>query len=185
MQSPANRTRQAYQHAVAVLNWAHKIPHRGAPLAFPATVSRRFVELLEAKDPRALVILACFFALLRSVDGAWWLHGLARREVLGIASFFDSGSLGPDARRRWWPHLEWAMQIALWDDAAGPIPPDVWGADWLAEEQRFAQESLSQANYVNHIDMMSQMMNTVEKGTAGEQAVTAAADTEMTRETEA
>lgn len=115
-QTTVHTTRQAYQHAVAVLNWAHKIPHKGAALAFPATVSRRFVELLEERRPRALAILACYFALLRSLDGVWWLHGMARREVLGVVSLFNSDYFGAEAYRRWWPHLEWAMRIALWED---------------------------------------------------------------------
>lgn len=154
-------TRQAYQHAVAVLNWAHKIPHKGAPLAFPATVSRRFIELLEERRPRALAILACFFALLKSLDSVWWLHGMARREVLGVVSLFNSDYFGPDAYRTWWPHLEWAMRIALYDHPEGregePIPPDIWGADWYAEERALAEGQAQQGGYVGHIELLSQM----------------------------
>ncbi|KAK3329547.1 hypothetical protein B0H66DRAFT_466031 [Apodospora peruviana] len=156
-------TRQAYQHAVAVLNWAHKIPHKGAPLAFPATVSRRFIELLEERQPRALAILACFFALLKSMDGVWWLQGMARREVLGVVSLFNSDFFGPDSYRKWWPHLEWAMRIALYDqpEDGGPIPAEIWGADWYAEEQALAEEQ-EQGNYYRHIEMLTQMISPVQ-----------------------
>ncbi|KXX77449.1 Sterol uptake control protein 2 [Madurella mycetomatis] len=156
------RTRQAYQHAVAVLNWAHKIPHKGAPLAFPATVSRRYIELLEERRPRAMAILACFFALLKSMDGVWWLQGMARREVLGVVSLFNSDFFGPDAYRTWWPHLEWAMRIALYEHDArdGPIPPEIWGADWYAEERALA-EGQENGNYFKHIEMLSQMGSAV------------------------
>lgn len=154
-------TRQAYQHAVAVLNWAHKIPHKGAPLAFPATVSRRFIELLEERRPRALAILACFFALLKSLDAVWWLQGMARREVLGVVSLFNSDFFGPDAYRTWWPHLEWAMRIALYEhpgaERGEPIPPEVWGADWYAEERVLAEDQARNGNYVRHIELLSQM----------------------------
>jgi hypothetical protein len=154
-------TRQAYQHAVAVLNWAHKIPHKGAPLAFPATVSRRFIELLEERRPRALTILACFFALLKSMDSVWWLQGMARREVLGVVSLFNSDFFGPDAYRVWWPHLEWAMRIALYDyrgaDSGEPIPPEVWGADWYAEERVLAEGEVAHGGYVGHIELLAQM----------------------------
>ncbi|KAK4043673.1 hypothetical protein C8A01DRAFT_43428 [Parachaetomium inaequale] len=163
-------TRQAYQHAVAVLNWAHKIPHKGAPLAFPATVSRRFIELLEERRPRALAILACFFALLKSMDSVWWLQGMARREVLGVVSLFNSDFFGADAYRTWWPHLEWAMRIALYEHPSGggggnsnggggeePIPPDVWGADWYAEERALAEGQAHHGGYVRHIELLSQM----------------------------
>ncbi|KAK0731556.1 hypothetical protein B0H67DRAFT_506072 [Lasiosphaeris hirsuta] len=163
-------TRQAYQHAVAVLNWAHKIPHKGAPLAFPATVSRRYIELLEERQPRALAILACFFALLKSMDGVWWLQGMARREVLGVVSLFNSDFFGPDAYARWWPHLEWAMRIALYEDGSGGgsggvIPAEVWGADWFAEEEALAAEGVSHGgtdSYFRHIEMLSQMVSAVQ-----------------------
>jgi hypothetical protein len=156
-------TRQAYQHAVAVLNWAHKIPHKGAPLAFPATVSRRFIELLEERRPRALAILACFFALLKSMDSIWWLQGMARREVLGVVSLFNSDFFGADAYRTWWPHLEWAMRIALYEHPGGgnntsePIPADIWGADWYAEERALEEGQDHHGGYVGHIELLSQM----------------------------
>lgn len=155
-------TRQAYQHAVAVLNWAHKIPHKGAPLAFPATVSRRFIELLEERRPRALAILACFFALLKSMDGVWWLQGMARREVLGVVSLFNSDFFGPDAYAEWWPHLEWAMRIALYDHVGAaqgaPIPKEVWGADWYTEEEALGRQAEG-GSYFRHIEMLSQMVS--------------------------
>ena len=151
-------TRQAYQHAVAVLNWAHKIPHKGAPLAFPATVSRRYIELLEERQPRALAVLACFFALLKSLDTVWWLHGMARREVLGVVSLFNSDFFGPDAYSEWWPHLEWAMRIALYEHSGdGPIPAEVWGADWYAEEEALEQRRSGPNNYVGQIELLSRM----------------------------
>ncbi|KAH7627296.1 hypothetical protein B0T09DRAFT_180635 [Sordaria sp. MPI-SDFR-AT-0083] len=152
-------SRQAYQHAVAVLNWAHKIPHKGAPLAFPATVSKRYIEMLEERRPRALATLACFFALLKSLDSIWWLHGMARREVLGVVSLFNSDFFGPEAYSKWWPHLEWAMRIALYETTDGnpTIPPEVWGADWYAEEQ--ALENQGGHNYYRHIELLSQMTN--------------------------
>ncbi|KAL2270090.1 hypothetical protein VTJ83DRAFT_2274 [Remersonia thermophila] len=167
-------TRQAYQHAVAVLNWAHKIPHKGAPLAFPATVSRRFIELLEERRPRALAILACFFALLRSMDSIWWLHGMARREVLGVVSLFNSDYFGADAYRTWWPHLEWAMRIALYEPPPGqqpsgkdgvvepPVPPEIWGADWYQEEKTLQENQERTGGFVRHIELVSQMTSAVQ-----------------------
>ncbi|KAK6857725.1 C6 zinc finger protein [Apiospora arundinis] len=64
-------TEQAYHHAVSMLNWAHQIPHTGAPVLFMFAVSRRFIELLQERRPRALVILACHFCQLKSLDGVW------------------------------------------------------------------------------------------------------------------
>ena len=148
-EAAAAMTRQSYHHAVSVLNWAHKIPHRGAALAFPATVTKRFVELIEIQRPRALAVLACFFALLKSIESVWWLSGVARREVMGLASKFEADS-------PWWPHLEWAVRIALFD---GPIiPPDVWGADWVAEENRFDKKPAHGRSFVSHIEALAHVL---------------------------
>lgn len=144
-------TKQSYEHAVAVLNWAHKLPHRGAALAFPATVSKRFLTLLEERRPRALAALACFFALLKSIESVWWLQGAARREVMGIVSQFEATS-------PWWSHLEWPVRIALHDGAI--IPPDVWGSDWIAEESKADRgPSVINETFVSHIEILAGMLS--------------------------
>ncbi|RYP02422.1 hypothetical protein DL764_005801 [Monosporascus ibericus] len=146
-------TRQAYQHAVAVLNWAHKIPHTGAPLVFLATVSRRFIELLAMRRPRALAILASYFALLKCLDGLWWLRGVARREVMGIVSLFD-----PDDEE-WWPRLQWPLRIVLYDGDV--IPPDLWGADW-SDSQSILEQTSQSGGFVTHIELLSKMFHTMQ-----------------------
>lgn len=154
----ASNTRQAYQHAVATLNWAHTKPGKGA-LAFPGTVSKRFVELVEERQPRALAILASFFALLKVLDNVWWLQGMARREVLGIVSLFNSDFFGPELEKKWWPHLEWAVRIALYDTGQSGqtyIPSEVWGSAGDMDGGEQAGEVL----FTNHIDMLSNFANT-------------------------
>ena len=143
-------TAQAYYHAVCVLNWAHKDPHPVAALAFPATVSRRFIDLVDSRRPRALAILACFFALLKRMDDdVWWLQDVARREVMGLMGMFEPGS-------KWWSHIEWPIRIALWDRST--IPPDVWGADWDDKQDKQNGEDLSQT-MMSHIEMLAQILN--------------------------
>ncbi|GJN73052.1 C6 zinc finger protein [Purpureocillium lilacinum] len=142
-------TSQAYSHAVSVLNWAHKNKYAPATLAFPASVSRRFVELVEEKRPRALAILACFFALLKRMDNVWWLGDVARREVMGLVSLFESGS-------SWWRHLEWPVRIAHWEGST--IPPDVWGAE--CEEQPQADKGFVET-MMSHIELLTKMTNPV------------------------
>ena len=137
-------TTQCYSHAVCVLNWAHKSMYPAAALAFPATVARRFLELVELKRPRALAIIACFFALLKRLDNVWWLNDVARREVMGLVGLFESGS-------KWWRHLEWPVRIALWD--GNTIPPEVWGADW----EHTSHKSDGQG-FVNHIELVAELM---------------------------
>ncbi|TLD22757.1 hypothetical protein PspLS_07681 [Pyricularia sp. CBS 133598] len=168
--STRQSTKQAYEHAVAVLNWAHKIPHKGSPLAFPATVSRRFVELLEERRPRALAILASFFALLKCHDSTWWLRGMARREVLGIVSLFNSDYFGPEIERQWWPHLEWSVRVALHDDRANPgyIPPELWGSSWLTTDENELRNEAP--NFVSHIEMLTEMISGIQSFPAPEPA---------------
>ncbi|KAG5998295.1 hypothetical protein E4U54_002221 [Claviceps lovelessii] len=139
-------THQGYFHAVSVLNWAHRSPDATAALAFPASVSRRFVEVVEEKRPRALAILACFFALFQRMDPVWWLEGVSRREVMGLVSLFETGS-------SWWRHLEWPIRIALWD--GGPtIPPNVWGVDCKKEA---AASKGSSESMMSHIELFSKL----------------------------
>ncbi|KYK55456.1 hypothetical protein DCS_07419 [Drechmeria coniospora] len=138
-------TSQGYSHAVSVLNWAHKMRFAPAALAFPASVSRRFIDLVEERRPRALAILACFFALLKRMDNVWWLDDVSRREVMGLVSLFERGS-------GWWKHLEWPVRIALWD--GNTIPSDVWGAECNEEPQ--ADNSLVET-MMNHIDLLTKL----------------------------
>jgi hypothetical protein len=85
-------TKKAYENSVAYLKWAHCNPERNRIMGFAASVSRRLVDLLAEKDSRTLVIIACFFAMMRAVDDIWWLQGIAKREVMGFsASFLRSG----------------------------------------------------------------------------------------------
>ncbi|KAI0406902.1 hypothetical protein F4802DRAFT_606019 [Xylaria palmicola] len=140
-------TRMAYQHAIAVLDWVHKIPYTGAPLVFLATVSRRFIELLEARRPRALAILASYFALLKCLDDVWWLKGVARREIMGIVSLFDPND------EEWWPRLQWPLRIVLHDNVR--IPPQVWGRDPVAQTTTSAGQNGS------HIELLSDMFSSM------------------------
>lgn len=137
-------TRRAYVHSVAYLNWAHEKPERGRILGFPATVSRRFVELIEQQDPRTLVIIACFFALTRACDEAWWLRGTAKREVTGIMTFLP---------REWWPKMEWAVRVA---DTEGPLNEEIWGDCWQSEVIPQAEEGFS-GDVHSHIDILAKI----------------------------
>jgi hypothetical protein len=140
---------QAYIHAVSVLNWAHRNPYPPATLAFPAAVSKRFVQLVEARRPRALAIVACFFALLKRMDSVWWLGDVSRREVMGLVSLFEPGS-------GWWRHLEWPIRIALWDGDA--IPPSVWGAE--CEEEPSGEFGLVET-MMSHIELLARMSHAI------------------------
>lgn len=141
---------QGYIHAVSVLNWAHQNPYPPATLAFPAAVSKRFVQLVESKRPRALAIVACFFALLKRMDNVWWLGDVSRREVMGLVSLFEPGS-------GWWRHLEWPVRIALWDGDANAIPASVWGAECEEESTEYGLVETMK----NHIELLARMSHAI------------------------
>ncbi|ETS87362.1 hypothetical protein PFICI_01190 [Pestalotiopsis fici W106-1] len=149
-----NKTRQGYQHAVAVLNWSHKIPLTGAPIVFLATVSRRYMEVLQERRPRALAILASFFGLLKSLDSIWWLKGIARREVMGILSLFD-----PDDQE-WWSRLQWPVRMAVYDGDV--IPPEIWGADWSNGMSLLQQSNGTNGGFISHIEILTQITNAMQ-----------------------
>lgn len=144
------QTRQAYLHAVAVLNWTQKVPETGAPMIFLATVSRRYVELLQAHRPRALVILAAYFGLLRPLEShVWWLKGVTRREVMGITSLFNPSD------DFWWPRLQWAIRIALHE--GDKIPPHIWGVDVVESPILHGTEKPAGEGFITHIELLTEM----------------------------
>jgi hypothetical protein len=137
-------TKQAYEHSVAFLNWAHKKPMRARILGFAAMVSRRFVELIAQQDPRALVIIACFFAMTKAVDDVWWLEGVANREVTGIFSLLPE---------EWWGKMEWPLRIS---NHVGKMDDLTWGVKWSEPEHQVKEDG---GDVRAHIDMLAQLMN--------------------------
>jgi hypothetical protein len=131
-------TRQAYEHSVAYLNWSHQRPERARILGFPATVSRRFVELIEQHDPRALVIISCFFAMTKVVDDVWWLQGVAKREVSGIMGLLP---------QEWWGDMDWAVRVT---NHVGIMDEETWGVGWHVDDE-FTGDVHS------HIDVLTQL----------------------------
>ncbi|ESZ92799.1 hypothetical protein SBOR_6815 [Sclerotinia borealis F-4128] len=141
-------SKQACEHAVAMLNWAHQKPERARIVGFAATVSRRYIELMREQDPRALVIAACFFAMTRIVDDIWWLQGVAKREVTGIFSLLPE---------EWWPKMDWPMRIAHFE---GKLDEDTWGFCWHTDSEGTSKpEERSNGNLISHIDMLAQILN--------------------------
>lgn len=139
-------TKQGYQHAIAFLNWAHQTPERDRIIAFAATVSRRFVALIGQHDPRALVIIACFFAMTRAVDDVWWLQGIAKKEVNGIYRLLPS---------KWLAKMEWPLRIA---NHEGPMDDGTWGvSSWPMQESDTKETN---GSVRAHIDLLTELMNT-------------------------
>jgi Fungal specific transcription factor domain len=140
-------TRRAYEHSVAYLNWAHQKPDRNRILGFPATVSRRFVELIDQHDPRALVIISCFFAMIKVVDDIWWLQGVAKMEVSGISSLVPV---------EWRSKMDWAVRVSHHE---GPMDEDTWGDRLPFDDPMNADEVAGDLHA--HIDILAQLTPSV------------------------
>lgn len=72
------------QHSVATKEHAGVIFRR--LVLFPTIVNIEYIQLVKEQRPRALVILAHFFAFLWDFREFWWIGDCGKREVLAIDS---------------------------------------------------------------------------------------------------
>lgn len=81
---------------------------------FPASVPKILLQLANDNQPRALVILAHYFALTKSAPSVWWLRGLASSSVNTIFRILP---------KRWRPLMHSAFEMmgeALPEDTVSP-----------------------------------------------------------------
>ncbi|KND89422.1 Sterol regulatory element-binding protein ECM22 [Tolypocladium ophioglossoides CBS 100239] len=71
-------------------------------IVFPMLVDKRFVDFVEEQRPRALVILAHYFALLPILRGFWWVGDAGPREVRAIAD---------EVPAEWQHLLSWPLEM--------------------------------------------------------------------------
>ncbi len=71
---------------------------------FPMLAEKRYVELVTAGSPRALVILAHYFALLAKHDEFWWIGDSPTKEVLAIAG---------ELSREWKRFMDWPLKMIM------------------------------------------------------------------------
>ncbi|CAK7226461.1 hypothetical protein SCUCBS95973_006207 [Sporothrix curviconia] len=114
-------TRDAYEKTLSYVGCLQLAKDRGEPIhiisrrmqGFTMVMPPRFVDFVAERRPRALVILAHFFAVVsRFTGGAWWLGGedgkppIATRELRGLQQIIPP---------EWMPHMVWPMRTAgLW-----------------------------------------------------------------------
>lgn len=106
-----DETREAYEKALSYVGSIQKGIDDGEPVyaisrrlqTFALLVPPRFVGLLSMQRPRALVVLAHFFATASQVRGVWWLgeadgvdeDSTAKREIRAIKEVLPDEWLGP------------------------------------------------------------------------------------------
>ena len=92
---------ETYEKTVAYISAFRRAVYAGEPVdlhlrricLFPQVVPPRFLDLLHQRRPRALVILACFFAVTAISDSLYFLgdmdHIIPQREVRAIANLLS------------------------------------------------------------------------------------------------
>ena len=94
---------EAYESTVSLIgSYQMAIAARGNPedifrklILFPILVPKRFIDLVEKQQPRALVVLGHYFSLVARVGHTWWWCGdTGRREVRGIQTVLSDKWLG-------------------------------------------------------------------------------------------
>lgn len=101
---------EAYESALCFIGGICKAMDKRDPvgsvgrriIVFPMLVNKRFADLVEEQRPRALVILAHYFALLSLLRGSWWIGNAGAREIHAIAEVVPAA---------WQASLNWPKQI--------------------------------------------------------------------------
>ncbi|GKZ26414.1 hypothetical protein AbraCBS73388_002499 [Aspergillus brasiliensis] len=72
--------------------------------SFPSMVPGEFLGLVAQRRPRALVILAFLFALVKGAEDVWWLMGIPEMEVRGIDSILPE---------EWRELMRWPVGVVM------------------------------------------------------------------------
>lgn len=107
--------REIYLMCQAISNKDSPVVLQRRVATMPVRLSGKFLDMLKAKDPAALAILARNLCLLNAIESVWWLHGsgpsqkVAENSILGIAKMI------PD---QWSWAMEWPSLVLA--GALGP-----------------------------------------------------------------
>lgn len=102
---------EAYEHTVGYIGsvWAaqqegqHMLMMARRLLVFSILIHQRFVELVNEYDPRALVILAHFFAVAMPSRQIWWIGRSPAREILAINAYLGA---------EWRHEMSWPIDMS-------------------------------------------------------------------------
>lgn len=101
---------EVYIRAVAYIGSVAAAKEAGeAPLTtarrltiFPIILHSRFLTLIDMLSPRAMVILAHYFALLCPLNELWWIGNCPEKEIEAINAHLSS---------EWQSMMEWPLQV--------------------------------------------------------------------------
>jgi hypothetical protein len=82
-------------------------------VVFPMFAPKRYIELVEEGQPRALAVLAHYFSFLARLRDVWWVGDTGRREIRAIQILLDS----PWVEQLKWPlnQMEEVWDIRPWE----------------------------------------------------------------------
>jgi hypothetical protein len=117
-------TLEVYEEAVAYMERFYISVQKDEPgyilrrmfCGFPPVVPPEFIRFVAERRPRALVILAYAFALVKEHENIWWLRGIPEREVHGLNSIIPP---------EWKCMMIWPLHVISTGSAKGeelPIP---------------------------------------------------------------
>ncbi|UKZ57758.1 hypothetical protein TrVGV298_011619 [Trichoderma virens] len=100
----AYTTAVAYIGSIAAAREAEEMPLKIARrlAIFPIILPSRFLTLLDMLSPRAMVILAHYFALVYTIDGLWWTGNCPEKEIEAIKANLSS---------EWHDMMEWPLRV--------------------------------------------------------------------------
>lgn len=113
-----DETREAYEKTLSYVGSIQNAISHGEPVyaitrriqAFPLLIPSKYIELLAFRRPRALVILAHFFATVAQVHNVWWLgdepfrgeETTSKREIRAIKDALP---------RQWLTTMVWPIDV--------------------------------------------------------------------------
>ncbi|PMD44538.1 hypothetical protein L207DRAFT_579476 [Hyaloscypha variabilis F] len=102
---------------VAICNGGSQVPLQRGVATLPLRLPDRFLELVELKDPRALVLLARNHSLLKVIEPVWWLHGTGGSQKVAEISITGLAKMLP---LEWAWAMEWPFKVL-----AGDLRPSI------------------------------------------------------------
>lgn len=109
--SPGREAQNAYEKALSYIGSMYLAVATDEPvyslvrrfMGFPMFVPTLFIDLIAEHQPRALLILAMFFALMTRAHSVWWVGDIPQREVLAIQRVLP---------QEWQGAMEWPLTVA-------------------------------------------------------------------------
>ncbi|KIV76986.1 hypothetical protein PV11_08829 [Exophiala sideris] len=104
-------TRETYEKTVSYIGYLHRSITENDPIyvlsrkivSFAIVVPQGFVQCVEDKRPRALVVLAYYFALMSRFRSIWWIGRMPLREITAIMNVLP---------QEWHEQMRWPLTMA-------------------------------------------------------------------------